>query len=406
MRIVYLYQYFNTPDMPGGSRAYEVTTRLAARGHDVHVVTSVRDSAGSSGWYETNESGVHVHWLPVRYANQMGLLERMRAFVKFALRAVPRAIAIAPEIVFATSTPLTIAVPGIAASRWHRVPLVFEVRDLWPTVPIAMGALKNPGVRAAARLLEWIAYRSSTRIVALSPGMAEGIEGSGFPPSRITVIPNGCDLDHFDPGSDAGPRFRDEHPELGTGPLVLYAGTLGKANGVGYLAEVASVLRDRAPDARIVVIGKGAEEDDVRTLATELGVLDRNFFMYPPMAKKDVAAAFASADVVTSVFVDLPELEANSANKFFDGLAAGRPVAVNYGGWQADLLEESGAGFVLDRDVQRAAASLTVWLRDEPRLSAAGRAARRLAEERFARDDLAEQVEDVLLDALAAKSRR
>ena len=403
MRIAYLYQYFNTPAMPGGSRAYEAASRLAARGHEVHVVTSIRESARGRGWYVTEEQGVQVHWYPVPYANDMNLLERMRAFAAFAVRAVPRAISLRPELVFATSTPLTIAIPGIATSRWHGVPLVFEVRDLWPAVPLAMGALRNPLARGAALALEWLAYHASTQVVALSPGMADGVVRRGYPAERVTVIPNGCDLERFDPTPAAAAAFRAAHPELGDGPIVLYAGTLGKANGVEYLAEVASEARDVAPHARFAVIGQGAEAPAVRARAAELGVLDHNFFMYPRMAKDDVAAAFAAASLVASVFIDLPELEVNSANKFFDGLAAARPVAVNHGGWQADLLAEHGAGFRLPRDAAPAAALLASWLGDPARLEAAGRAARQLAEERFARDLLADQLERVLLDAHAAR---
>lgn len=406
MRIVYLYQYFNTPSMPGGSRAYEFASRLVARGHEVHIVTSIRDSDQVGGWYTTEENGVHVHWYPVRYANDMGLFERLRAFAAFALRAVPRAISLAPAVVFATSTPLTIAVPGIAVSRWHRVPMVFEVRDLWPTVPIAMGALRNPLTRGAALALEWIAYRASTRVVALSPGMAEGVARTGYPSSRIEVIPNACDLDRFGLAPDAAATFRAAHPELGSGPIVLYAGTIGRANGVSYLARLAAATRERRPDARFVVIGDGAELPTVRALADDLDVLGRTFFHYPRVPKREMTAAFAAADVVTSLFIGLPELEANSANKFFDGLASGSPIALNYGGWQADLLREHGAGFVLSGDADRAAATLSEWLDDEERLAAAGRAARRLAEQRFARDDLADQLERVLLEAASRGRQR
>ncbi len=406
MRIAYLYQYFNTPAMPGGSRAYEAATRLAARGHEVHVVTSTREPATGRGWVVTEAEGVRVHWYPVPYANDMHLIARMRSFAAFAVHAIPRTISLAPDLVFATSTPLTIAIPGIATSRWHGVPLVFEVRDLWPTVPIAMGALRNPLARHLALGLEWFSYHASTRVIALSPGMAEGVLRRGFPAERLTVIPNGCDLDRFDAAPAAAMAFRDAHPELGGGPIVLYAGTVGKVNGVEYLAHLADATREQVPAVRFVVIGSGSEEGAVRARASELGVLDRAFFMYPRMPKQDVAAAFAAASVVTSVVIDLPELEMNSANKFFDGLAAARPVAVNHGGWQADLLADHGAGFRLPRDVVKAAEVLAAWLNDPARLEVAGRAARRLAETRFARDLLADQLERVLLEAYATRRRR
>jgi glycosyltransferase involved in cell wall biosynthesis len=99
--------------------------------------------------------------------------------------------------------------------------------------------------------------------------------------------------------------------------------------------------------------------------------------------------------------VDLPEMWANSANKFFDGLAAGRPVAINYGGWQADLLRESGAGIRLPASEPRPAAALLAQvLASRPWLAAAGEASLRLAHSHFDRDKLAVELERVLVDAV------
>src|SRR5690606_7968658 len=133
--------------------------------------------------------------------------------------------------VFASSTPLTIALPGVYAARPRRVPMVFEVRDLWPQVPIAMGALRNPLARCVARALERFAYRNATRVVALSPGMAEGVVSTGYPAEHVVTIPNSADLELFRPDESRARSFRQRHPELGSGKIVLYAGTLGLANG-------------------------------------------------------------------------------------------------------------------------------------------------------------------------------
>src|SRR5690606_10279956 len=125
-----------------------------------------------------------------------------------------------------TSTPLTIAIPGVLAARRLGVPMVFEVRDLWPDIPIALGVLKNPLAKYAARCLERFAYSNSKRIVALSDGMAAGIVATGYPPGRVTVIPNSCDLQLFQYDAAGAMRFRHRHPELGFGPIVLYPGTI------------------------------------------------------------------------------------------------------------------------------------------------------------------------------------
>ena len=115
-------------------------------------------------------------------------------------------------------------------------------------------------------------------------------------------------------------------------------------------------------------------------------------------------AVLRAADLATSLFVPLEAMWHNSANKFFDALAAGCPPAINYGGWQAELLRETGAGLVLDpHDHEAAAVALTDALADRDALRDMGRAARNLARERFDRDALAARLESVLRAAAERK---
>jgi glycosyltransferase involved in cell wall biosynthesis len=405
MRILYLHQYFNTPRMTGGTRSYEMARRLVARGHEVHVVTSSCDPPGDRGgrWFETEEAGVRVHWLPVPYSNTMSYGKRIKAFSRFAVGAAFHCRKLSADVVFATSTPLTIALPAVYAARKQRIPMVFEVRDLWPEVPIALGALRGALPIAAARALERFAYRSAAHVVALSPGMQEGVVATGVPAERVSVIPNGSDLELFDVGAEPGRLLRAQHSWLGDRPLVIYAGTLGLVNGVEYLVRLAAAVGAIDGDIRFLVVGTGREEQKVRSLARTLGVLDRNFFMRPQVAKEEVPRWLSAADMATSVVIDVQELWANSANKFFDSLAAGKPIAINHEGWQADILRDTGAGLVLSpHDLDRAAEDLVRGLRDREWLVRAGAAARRQAVERFHRDRLAAELEQVLLRAVAA----
>jgi glycosyltransferase involved in cell wall biosynthesis len=390
MKVLYFFQYFNTPDVPGGTRAYEMAKRLVVGGHEVSIVTSdFRRRFASKSTVTRRIDGIEVHYLPVPYSNSMAFWRRHLAFIAFAVRATAVGLRRRPDVVFASSTPLTIAIPGLLASwRWS-VPFVFEVRDLWPHVPIAMGALRNPLAIALARFLERLAYRSARRVIALSPGMADGVARTGYPRDRIHVIPNAADIDLFDPHLADTSFMRRTFPAVGDGPVILYAGAIGRANRVDYLVELAHAIRDLHASAKFVVVGEGSESSKVRDLARELGVLDSNFFLFGRIPKNQIPALFAAATIVTSVFDDNPALEDNSANKFFDALAAGRPIAINYGGWQADLLRKSGAGMVLGRDPRAAAAQLADWLGDVKGLESGGSRARALAEERFARDDLA-----------------
>jgi glycosyltransferase involved in cell wall biosynthesis len=399
MKVLYLHQYFVTPDMPGASRSFEIARRLVAAGHEVHVFTL--DQSGTRGrqgeWTRSNESGVTVHWLVRKYSNALSYRERVAVFVRYAAEAAVRASIEGGDIVYATSTPLTIAVPAIVASCGRRVPMVFEVRDLWPEVPIAVGALRSWPAITAARVLEGAAYAAAKHIIALSPGMKDGICRTGCDPSRVTVIPNGCDLAMFRVDASKGEDFLERNPMLRGGPLLVYAGTLGRINGVGALVEIAAAMRARAPDVRFLIVGDGAERELVLGLAKNLGVLGKNLFWMPPLAKSEVPALLAACSMASSLVVDIPVLWNNSANKFFDALAASRPVFINYRGWQADIVERSGCGVVVPpRDAQVAANMLVEFLRDPERNARAREAAARLAENDFSRDRLAGEVIKIL----------
>lgn len=389
--------------MSGGTRSYEMARRLVAAGHEVHIVTSDRSPHASSDWYVTCEAGIVVHWLPVPYSNRMSYKQRLQAFFRFALNAAQRATTIPADLVFATSTPLTIALPAVYAARRQNIPMVLEVRDVWPEVPIALGALKGPMIPLAQQL-ERFAYRKAVHIVTLSPDMKRSIVANGVSEDKVHIIPNGCDLDMFSVSVSVGLAFRDQYQWLKNRPLIVYTGTLGLVNGVDYFARIAAHLAEIDSSICCLVVGEGQQEDRVRSAAHQLGVLNRNFFMLASIAKQQVPGLLSSADIATSFVIDVPALWANSANKFFDALAAGRPVAINYRGWQAELLEQTGAGIVLPpNDARLAAQQLWALLQAKDRLAHARVAARHLAEQRFDRDKLARQLEEVLKLALVTR---
>lgn len=406
MRIIYLHQYFKTPKMNGGTYSYEIARQLVACGHEVHMVTA--DCTGHGrGWYQTAEAGIHVHWLPVAYSNRMSYQRRIRAFLEFAWGAARKAVTLPGDVVYASSSPLSIALPGVYVSRRKGIPMVFEVADLWPEMPIAVGALKSRPAIAAARWLECWAYRNAKHIVAFSPGMKAGIVAAGCAAEKVTVIPNGCDLELFRTDERAGHEFRGRHAWLGDRPLVVYAGTMGLINGVDYLARLAAAVRIRDPEIRFLVVGTGREEEKVRRVAKALGVWEENFFIHPPVPKTQMPPILSAADLATSVFLDVKQMWNNSASKVFDALAASRPIAINHQGWWADLIRETGCGLVLDpHDMESAADEIVAAIRDRQWLARAGAAARCLGEERFDRVELSQLWQSVVLGAVSQPNRR
>lgn len=392
--------------MNGGTRSYELAKRLVARGHEVDLITSDRSSRINSNevWRVTNENGIRVHWYSVPYSNEMGFVSRVKAFVSFAIASARRANSIEADIVFATSTPLTIAIPGILKKWKAKIPLVFEVRDLWPELPIAIGALKNPVLKFAARVLEKSAYRNSEAVIALSPGMRDGVIKAGYDARRVCVIPNACDNQSFIAEPEKIKAFRSTRDWLGDNPLLLYAGTLGQINGVGYLVEVARHLQKISPSVRILIVGEGQERTQIVEQAKVAGVLNKNLFVENYLPKSEMATLFGAADLSASLFVDLPEMRANSANKFFDTLAACRPIMINYGGWQAKIVEDTGSGIVTwGMSMEDVAEKIAKCISDDVWLASAGKSSKQLAQELFDRDKLADEFETVI--GMAAQNK-
>lgn len=275
--------------------------------------------------------------------------------------------------------------------------MVFEVRDLWPAVPIALSALNNKVLQVLARWLERWAYKNASAVVALSPGMRDGILKTGYSKQQVAVIPNGSDILEFNVDSSLARTFRSKRAWLGNRPLIVYAGTFGYVNGVEYLVDLAAEISIIDADVRILLIGDGKYRGAVEAYAKERGVLDVNVFIEPPMPKSDMPQLLSAADMAASVVIDVPILAANSANKFFDALAAGVPILLNYAGWQAELLEKNGAGMsTYGITMPEAARAVVQFLNDKKRLTNASNASKRLAISMFDRGKLVDQVNEVL----------
>jgi glycosyltransferase involved in cell wall biosynthesis len=407
VRILYLHQFFATRESSLGLiRSYEFSRRMVERGHEVTIVTSSSRLPASYDdrlFSEGEIDGIRILSVRVRYANVMGYARRMWSFALFTLGATYLALkAGRHDVVFATSTPLTVGIPGWAAAALRRTPFVFEVRDLWPEAAIQMGALRRTGLIArVAKGLERFLYRRAESVVALSPGMAAGVIAEGIDPARVHTIPNSADLDLFSPGEKDAELV--ERFGLAGRFVVGYAGAIGPSNAVeDHVPEAARILADRGrSDIVFLIAGEGKSVPELERRAQGLP----NVLLAGSLPKRDVPRLTRTADVLMTLFADVPILATNSPNKFFDTLASGKPAIVNQPGWTRELVEENEAGLYIPVGDGRALADAIVSLADDrERLARMGANARALAERRFGRDDLAEQLIGVLESAAARRS--
>jgi len=408
MKILYFHQHFSTPAGSTGTRSYEMARRLVARGHQVLMVCGSYQGGetGLSTPFDAGKrcgvvDGIEVIEFDLAYSNVDGLAKRSLTFITFALRSVALALTQQYDVVFATSTPLTAGIPGIFA-RWLRnKQFVFEVRDLWPELPRAMGVIRNPFVLAAMSVLEWTSYRSAHKLVALSPGIVAGIVRRGVPLDKVALVPNGCDLGIFD---RTVPAWRPDGAEP-TDLLAVFAGTHGVANGLDAVLDCAAELKQRRrSDIKLLLIGGGKLKPVLQERATREGLT--NVLFCAPISKDRLAGLMAGCDLGLQILADVPAFYyGTSPNKFFDYIAAGLPVLNNYPGWLAEIIVKEGCGYAVPPGNAGAFASaLEAAASSKEALRAMGSSARRLAERDFDRALLSNQWVNWITNAETPKS--
>lgn len=402
MRVLYFHQHFTTPQGATGSRSYEQSRELLKRGHFVTMVCGSFQVAktGLVGPYHRGKrtgmvDGIHVIEFEIPYKNSDGLVKRSWLFLSFALRSVKLALTEKYDVVFATSTPLTAAVPGIVASVFRRKKFVFEVRDLWPELPKAMGVIKNPFILGSLSLLEWSAYRRATLCIGLSPGMVNGIKRRAPALTPVEMIPNGCDVQLFE---RAGAEVDAIIPGVSEDDFVaIFPGAHGPANGLNAVLDVAVELQEQGiTDIKFVFVGTGREKSALVARAERQDL--SNCIFIDPVAKPLLASYLQRADVGLMVLANVPAFYyGTSPNKFFDYLASGMPVVTNYPGWVADIIETEKIGCAVQPEDAKAFADALIDLSNNPnKLALQAENASRLARDSFNRSELVEQFADAL----------
>jgi glycosyltransferase involved in cell wall biosynthesis len=231
-------------------------------------------------------------------------------------------------------------------------------------------------------------YARAAAVVALSPGIREGITAAGVPAAKVELVPNASDLELFSPELDG--REVRERLGLGDSFVCSYFGAMGEANDLTQVVEAGALLEQRGENGvRFVLMGEGKRRGELEELVRRRS-LRSVVFADPVPDKAQVARLAAASDACLTVFKDVPVLATNSPNKLFDTFAAGRPAIVNTDGWMRELVEQNEAGVFARPGDPEDLADKVLMLRDSPELAERlGRNARELAEREFDRDELA-----------------
>ena len=370
MHIAVFSQYHTSPDCPATSRHYTLLAHIAKTHRVTLLTTPAWKGQRLTQVFPWVPAGVDIREANVAYENRMGPARRALAFAQYAAWAAAQ------------------------VARWRRVPWVFEVQDLWPAFPIAMGAVPTALARQQLYRMEKGLYESARRIVPLSPDMARYVTDLGIAPDKVTTVLNGTDLDlaaHATPAAVA--QLRQAHGLTGK-RVVLYAGTFGRANDIPTLVAAAETLVAADEQAVWLFLGHGFHAPLIAAAAARWPGRIR---LVGGQARHEVFAWFALAEVSVVSFLGLPVLDANSPAKLYDSLAVGTPVVVTNQGWTKALVERHGCGwYVPAGDAGMLAERLLTLLAQPELLAAAGERGQRLARTEFDRQLLAVQMQRIL----------
>ena len=387
MRVLYIHQYFKTPEESGVLRSYHLARGLVKAGHEVEMIT-----AHNLPYSETKTiQGINVHYLPVPYSNQMGFGSRVAAFVRFAwLGSLVASNIKKVDLCYCTSTPLTVGLIALYLKWRFGIRYIFEIRDLWPEAPIQLGFISNPILKALLYAFEKILYRHSEKVVSLSSGTT-GYLNLKVPETEIQEIPNMADCEFFT-RQVKSPGLLTEF-KIQAKFVISYLGTLGQANRVGSIVDLASACRDQS--VQILVAGEGKYTEDLLREIEERNIGNLRFLGF--RAQESVGQILNISDAVLVSFQEAPILQFNSPNKLFDGLAAGKMIIVNVDGWIRQLVEEYQFGFYWSgSDPTELLYNLDPYLQDPDLLLKTQLNARNLAESKFSKRRLVQKLVDTV----------
>ena len=398
MRILILTQYFAPEVTAARVRLEAFANGLTERGHDVEVVCEVpnhpegivRPEFRGRAIARRTVNGVKARYVWVRASPRKTAINRMLFYGSYAAMAtVVGSTLRRPDAVLASSPPLPVAAAAALVATRHRVPWVFDVRDLWPEAAIVLGELSDGRVARLVERLERRLYRSAAAIVTVTEPFRGDIAAHVPDPGKITVITNGTTQDWLDIGASAVDRASLSLPEDRF--IWAYAGNLGIAQGLEAAIDAAKILGD---GYQLLLLGDGPVRDSLQRRAEGLS---SGTVAFHGLVEPLVAARYLRAVDALLVPLDAqPALRKFVPSKLFDCCAVGRPVIVAAAGESQRLVADAGAGIAVPPADAEALAGAVRRLHDDPALGAGLAEAGRAFASQHLRERQVAKLEEVL----------
>ena len=406
MKLIYIHQYFVTNEGTTGTRSYDVSRYLVAMGWQVTVVTGLHDqsSFGRMPWWRLGRTqyvdGIKVVVCNAFYSNKLKVASRLWCFIKFAILSTLATIKERrADVIFATSTPLTVGIPGRVGAAVKQIPYVFEVRDLWPEDLLDAGRIK-PGLQY--KVWEWLelfSYKKARKILLVSKGFHDRLIERGFDPARLETLVLGADSSLYESLQPAPDFFRGHG--LDGKIIAVYTGAHGDANGLDQLIEAAEHLRHRS-DIAIVLIGEGKMKETLRAQAASGGLT--NFHLLDPVPKSQLPSILAACHIGLMILKQIKRPRWVTPKKIFDYMFTGIPSIVNFAGTTADMVVADGTGVAsVPGDAKDLAEKIEHWADQPEERIRVGRHARQVALAKYDRKMIAKRLGEIFEEVARGK---
>ncbi|MEO8544343.1 MAG: glycosyltransferase family 4 protein [Betaproteobacteria bacterium] len=407
MKVAVVYQYYQSHGAPGHSLVYELTQFLAERGHEVTVVSGetgyMRRDMPTRPWYRRivrreRDGPVMVVRTYTFSEARRSHVGRLLNFMSFFLSCPLGLLAIdKPDVVLASSPPIFPMFTAWLVCKVRRIPLVLEVRDLWPASAVQMGILKNRQLIAIMAWMERLLYDQSARIVALTEGIRADICARGWDAGKIELVTCGVDFDRLYPDVTGGASIRDKHGWQDK-KVVMYFGAIGQANNIPVILRLAYRLRERR-DLLFVLVGDGIKRQITEQQVSSEGL--SNVLVLPPVPKHEARHYINAADVCLATLQDIPLFDGAIPTKLIDYMACGKAVLCGIRGEAQRIVEDSGAGMAFEPDDDAHLGRLVIELVDDAeRAAAMGASGLAYVQARFSAVKMRRQMEAVLMEVV------
>jgi len=403
MKILFLTQYYPPEIGAPQNRLHELAIRLRAHGVEVEVLTALPNypkmeiqeayKNGKNREEVIDSVPVHRSWIYV--SKSKGIISRLLNYFSFVWSSYWRGRKLGKyDFLLVESPPLFLGYSAMRLAKKMKAKLIFNVSDLWPESAEKLGIVTNKRLIKLAYNLEATCYQRATLITGQTEGIVKDIQ-QRFPEASLYWLPNGVDVDFYDPDKVKPTNFREKNGFTSQDVLFFYGGILGHAQGLEVIVHAANELKDQV-NIQFIMQGSGPEKDKLMKLKEDYKL--NNVHFLDPVSKFEMPGIVKAVDVALVPLKNLPLFQGAIPSKVFEALSMKKPLLLGVDGEaRKHFIEKAEAGLFFEpENAIELAKQAKILALDESKRRAMGDNARKYVELQFNRNKLAASFLDKL----------